>query len=368
MNDGRGSIPAGRWDAVVVGAGPGGSLGALALARRGRTVLLVEKQRFPRWKVCGACLGRAGVATLERCGLGALLDEIGARPIRATRLLWRGRSARIPMRGMVAVSRRALDTALVRAAQDAGVVFAEGVRAEWDHAGSVSVGGEPVECRSVVLAAGLRSAGRDGEDGARVAPGSWIGLGTAAVAEDAGVFAEDELVMAVGSRGYAGRIVTEDGLANWAVAVDPAFVRACGSPGAAVRAVCDEAGLEAAVPAGGWVGTPALTRRTPARRGGVYRVGDAAGYVEPITGEGMSWALLGAEAAAGVIDRALADGRHGGEWDRVHASLFRWRRVRCRAVSRAVRSRAAMRCAFAVFGGKGRNRAVMVDRLIGGHA
>ena len=44
------------WDAVVVGAGPAGAVAARELARRGTTVLLVDRASFPRNKVCGACL------------------------------------------------------------------------------------------------------------------------------------------------------------------------------------------------------------------------------------------------------------------------------------------------------------------------
>ena len=44
------------YDAVVVGAGPAGTMTALELARRDLSVLVVERQPMPRWKVCGACL------------------------------------------------------------------------------------------------------------------------------------------------------------------------------------------------------------------------------------------------------------------------------------------------------------------------
>jgi flavin-dependent dehydrogenase len=367
VSDDLGHLGERVWDAVVVGAGPGGSLAARELARRGRSVLLVEKSVFPRWKVCGACLGGAGVRTLERAGLGGLLTSIGARPVARTRLVWRGRSIAVPMRGMVAVSRGALDTALARCAEEEGAVFVSGVRAAWEETGSVSVGGVAVSARSVVVAGGLRAAEPDGTRGAWVDPGSWIGIGAAGLGgavEGAGAFGADELTMIVGERGYVGRIVTEDGIANWAAAVDPAFLRSCGSPADAVRAICDEAGVDARTPAAGWVGTPSLTRRTPAQWGTVYRVGDAAGYVEPITGEGMSWALLGAEALAPVLDRALAAG-HTDAWTRLHARMFRSRRVRCRAVARGLRSPAVMRAAFAVLGVRPGAGSAVVGRMIG---
>ncbi|MCH8507741.1 MAG: FAD-dependent monooxygenase [Phycisphaerales bacterium] len=360
---------AGRhWDAVVIGAGPAGALAAREIARRGRSVLLVEKARFPRWKVCGACLGVAGVETLQRVGLGGLLGRIGARPVVRTRLVWRGRSVLVPMRGMVAVSRGALDAALVLAAREAGAHFVDQTHARVFGDGSVVVDDQTVPARSVVLAGGIRSAGRDGEAGAAVSKDAWIGLGVVAPLTGAGSLPDDELTMLVGRRGYLGRVVTEDGMANWAAAVDPAFVRSCGSPGEAMRAICDEAGLGVTAPGTGWVGTPALTRSTPAQRGRLYRVGDAAGYVEPITGEGMSWAMLGAAALAPVLDRALASDRHAGAWARTHAGLFRWRRARCRVVSRGLRSPLAMHAAMAALGAGRPARAAVVGRLIGGHA
>ena len=119
-------------------------------------------------------------------------------------------------------------------------------------------------------------------------------------------------------------------MANWAAAVDPAFVRASGGPGAAIASICAEAGVaDQTPPREGWIGTPLLTRRIRAQDGSVYRVGDASGYVEPITGEGMSWALLGAAALAPILDHALTTGAHDDIWLREHARLMRWRRLRC---------------------------------------
>ena len=63
------------WDVVVVGAGPAGSMAALEIARRGPSVLLVDKARFPRYRVCGCCLNGRALSLLGSAGLGGLVDE-----------------------------------------------------------------------------------------------------------------------------------------------------------------------------------------------------------------------------------------------------------------------------------------------------
>ena len=63
------------FDALVIGAGPAGSVTARELARRGCRVLLVDKAHFPRAKVCGCCLNGAAAATLERLGLAHVVAD-----------------------------------------------------------------------------------------------------------------------------------------------------------------------------------------------------------------------------------------------------------------------------------------------------
>src|SRR5215831_8544178 len=58
-----------RFDAVVVGAGPAGSIAALILARGGAHVALIDKAQFPRDKACGDLIGPRGVGLLSRLGV-----------------------------------------------------------------------------------------------------------------------------------------------------------------------------------------------------------------------------------------------------------------------------------------------------------
>src|SRR5260221_4741199 len=100
------------WDAVVIGAGPAGAVAARELACRGVGVLLVDRGSFPRWKVCGACLNGAALATLEAGGLGQQVRQLGAIPLSRMRMAVSGQSVEVPLAGHVALSRQAFDAAL----------------------------------------------------------------------------------------------------------------------------------------------------------------------------------------------------------------------------------------------------------------
>src|SRR5262245_7358632 len=104
------------WDVLIVGAGPAGSLAAHELARRGVRTLLVDRARFPRYKVCGSCLSAAGLRELAATGLGSLPALRDAPRLRSLRVHTRGHAAEIPIPAGAAISRRALDSALVREA------------------------------------------------------------------------------------------------------------------------------------------------------------------------------------------------------------------------------------------------------------
>jgi flavin-dependent dehydrogenase len=294
------------WDVVVAGAGPAGSMAARTLARSGASVLLVERQAFPRWKVCGACLSRGAVGTLAAVGLGGVVRAAGGVPLERMELFAGRRRAALPLRGARVLSREALDAALVREAVAAGATFLSATRVDivtvTPDARRMRLVGrerdEVVEARVVVEATGLGSPS-EGDD-VEVAAGSRVGLGAivAGSSYDVGV---GDLHMVVGRSGYVGLVRLEDGTLDVGAAVDPDALRALG-PADAVAEIMQDVGRPAldGELVRGWRGTPSLTRRH-ARPGGerLFRVGDAAEYVEPFTGEGICWALAGGLAVAG---------------------------------------------------------------------
>src|SRR5437588_3391701 len=132
-----------RFDDVVVGAGPAGSLTAYHLARARARVLLVDKAKFPRDKPCGGGLTTRAVRQLPFSVEPVVEDRI-------TRVRCRLKYGPVMERSSdqvlcVMTQRRRLDEFLVRQAVDAGAVFRDGVRVEIESDRQVRVDGEPIK-------------------------------------------------------------------------------------------------------------------------------------------------------------------------------------------------------------------------------
>ncbi len=346
--------PAPDWDVVVVGAGLAGSLAAHGLARRGVRVLLVEQRVFPRWKVCGACLSPQALATLEAAGLGGLVAEQGGLALRSLELGVAGVVSPIALGSGRVLSRARLDLALVEAAEAVGATVLTGTRAVVAAAAGLDPHREVVlqngterrrvRSKVVLTAAGLTHRCLDGEAEitSRVDPKSRVGAGCVLPAGAAGP-RPGVLQMAVGRGGYVGLVRVEGGEINLACAFDPALLRSSGGASGACQAILKEAGF--AQPPGldgaAWQLTPALSRRTSPLAGHrLLLLGDAAGYVEPFTGEGMGWALTSSLAALPLVLRGLEhwDGAIEADWRRLHHRWVSRRQTFCRALAMVLRN------------------------------
>jgi 2-polyprenyl-6-methoxyphenol hydroxylase-like FAD-dependent oxidoreductase len=168
-------------------------------------------------------------------------------------------------------------------------------------------------------------------------------MGAGVVIADAPDFYRAGVVhMACGRDGYLGLVRLEDGRLDLAAALDPGAVRRAGGPGPVAAGLLAGAGWPVPETLAGrpWRGTPPLTRRLDAPAAErLLVVGDAAGYVEPFTGEGIAWALSGAVTVADVAAQAVAAWRPAlaREWCRRHRRVVRSRQTACRAAAAVLR-------------------------------
>src|SRR4051794_15376758 len=118
------------YDVIVCGAGPAGSVAATVLARGGARVLLLDRARFPRDKLCGDTINPGTVAILRRLGLTGRFES-AALPVEGMVVTGehgvRVRGAYGDGVGGLAIARRSLDAALVADAAAAGARVEEGV-------------------------------------------------------------------------------------------------------------------------------------------------------------------------------------------------------------------------------------------------
>jgi flavin-dependent dehydrogenase len=181
-----------------------------------------------------------------------------------------------------------------------------------------------------------------------------IGLGTTLPA-DCVDLPPGELRMMVGKQGYCGIVRLEDGRIDVAAAIDRAAVRGGGGAAGAVLAVLGPTPdaipprLADALHAARYTATPPLTRRFPpsAEGGRILRVGDAAAYVEPFTGEGIGWALASARIAADTILQGAGGARVGEVYAGAHHRHFVVPHARCRRVTSWLQSPALVTAAVA---------------------
>jgi len=336
-------------DAVVVGAGPGGSATAAGLARAGHRVLLLDRAAFPRHKACSEYMSPETVRLLDRLGVMPALDAAGA-PLHGT-IVTASRGSRLrgkfalagpaPFRPTgVSVARHVLDHALVAAARDAGAELWERATVEELLYDGGAVAGvllrdadgrrHALRARLTVGAYGLRSvvARRIG----RRRHGRLRRM--AFVAHVDGVEGMEECAeLHVGARGYVGLNRIGNGRTNVSLVVPAAraadargraqafFLEALeGFPGVGRRVAAGHLVREvlATGPFAAWSSRVAVD--------GAAVVGDAADFFDPFTGEGIYAALRGGEMLAPHVVAAI-EARRGEDAD---AALREYDRARVR--------------------------------------
>ncbi len=205
------------------------------------------------------------------------------------------------------------------------------------------VSSRSVHCRLVLAADGLGSLllSRAGVSNAPAHSGSRIGAGVV-IDNDDRFYAPGVVFMSCGQAGYIGLARLEDGRLDLACALDACAVRAARGPAGVVQTLIADSGWP--VPPGldhvPWRGTVPLTRQ--ATRVADYRLfalGDATGYVEPFTGEGIGWALASALAVTPLALRAIRGWQPelSRAWKEVHHTIVTRRQVACRLLAGVLR-------------------------------
>ncbi len=326
-------------DVLVVGAGPAGSVAATVLARAGARVLLIDRGTFPRPKLCGDTLNPGTLAMLSRLGLAGRAVEHGLA-IEGMRLTGEGGVevvARYPggMHGR-AIVRADLDASLLDQAVRAGAAFEPGVhakRAILSDGGTVSgvavgraSGEETIRARVTIAADGRRSAIAFALGLVRhpPAPRRWaVGAYFDGVA---GTTALGEMHIRRGR--YIGVAPLPGGLTNVCVVTPLAEERgALRDPAKHITETLEsDPALRERFAAARPVSAPAVLGPLAVDAvgrpcDGLLLAGDAAGFIDPMTGDGMRFAVRGGELAALAALAALERG-----WTGTHARLEQQRR------------------------------------------
>jgi len=364
-------------DVLIVGAGPAGSTTAVLLARQGWDVLLVDRKKFPRGKACGEFLNPGAVALLRRLGL---LDPdlerqgaaIGHWALRSGTTMAHGRFPASLCPGL-GIPRRELDQRLIDYATEAGATFRDEVSFEslgdnvvlrmGNHRETLSpklvVGAGGLRCpvaarigrpssknrrRRVSLSfhvtagpenqpplLGLRlgtssGAGTNSGDGTKSGEQTDLGSGLLAVR---GSLTVGAVPLSADGSAWNVTVVADSTTMGRTIAEDPrAFLR---------RAIDSTGGGAAVDVVGGpWGSGPFDRTMMTVHRHGAVLVGDAAGFYDPFTGQGMYQAIRSAELVAPHAHNWLSGATSNDEaFSSYQERLFVERR-RTRTVQRSV--------------------------------
>ena len=297
-------------EVLILGGGVAGCAASIALARNGRAVTLIEREPTPRHKVCGEFL--SGEALEDLRALGIDVATLGAVPIDYVRLAAARRAAEAPLPFPAAsLTRKALDTALIAEAIDAGVRVERGrsVQALSRMTGNVWQvmldDGTTREAPTVFLATGkhdLRGHTRPKDPHRWVAFKMYYRLSAAQTADLAGA---SELTLYSG--GYGGIQPVENGITNFCCVVQRRYFARAGLRWEGLLAKMQQdcphlaMRLDGAEPL---LDKPITITHIPygyirrATEDGLYCIGDQAAVIPSFTGDGISIALHTARRAA----------------------------------------------------------------------
>ena len=234
------------WDVIIVGAGTAGGLAAVLLARKKLRVLLVDRQAFPRPKVCGCCLNGNAIATLKETDLHHLLTENQAVTLNEMCLGSKKINHTFPLQRQMVLSRECLDSSLIKEAMLEGAFFLDTTLAEL---GKLTTSSREVflkqgelqllsTAKIVVAADGLggRLLVRKNITTHLASNNTRIGAGVTLL-DPPDFYKNGTLFMTSGNGGYVGLVRLEDGRLDLAAAFDPIAIKKHGGMGPLAKAL-----------------------------------------------------------------------------------------------------------------------------------
>ena len=340
------------FDVVIAGAGLAGSSLALRLAEAGARVGLADPGVFPREKLCGEYLSPEGAAVLDRLGMLPDLERRGSRPIDRVRLTTpRGRSLAAKVTGDDArpglgLSRATLDDHLINECRRAGVTVMEQTRVAGPILEDGRVAGVRARCANhepldllatVTIAANGRHSSLVRETGTTRARGfsrpGLFGLKRHYACSDLDASEPDGTVgLHLVPGGYIGACRIDGGLINVCGLLPEAILKQyrgdldrLADEHFAANPVLDRL-IKSSSPTSPWktvagVRVEVSTPKIP----GILYAGDCQGTVDPLGGQGMTMALLGAEMLAPVALSALHLGEANHRLQQAHQAAWRRR-------------------------------------------
>ena len=313
-----GEISGRTFDILIVGAGPAGSAAAIMLRRRGFSVALLDRARFPREKTCGDCLLPEAMKYLDQLGVAERVTKFAHSVERLRIFSTGGIDFEIPSR-ILTLRRSTLDTLLARAAVDAGAVFccdsAVGVEGRQPSLLGIQLGQSkrPVHARVVLIATGAHSAltmrlGLTADSTASALAMRCYVRSSAPI--KTGILSYNRFV----KPGFAWIFPLGDNLFNVGCGT---VAGAGGFDGRSLRQAIERfiSNFPPAVVLmrGGKLETPlrgfpiqcSLNRQSAIMGGQILAIGEAAGTTYPFTGEGIAPAIKSAFIAAEIVAEAL---------------------------------------------------------------
>ncbi len=346
------------WDFVIIGAGPSGSAAAINLASKGKSVLLIDKSSFPRDKVCGCCLNEKSLRLLDSLGvLNKVMEQVSSK-LENLSLTIANKNFNIPLSGNgLAVSRILLDELLITQAIKNGTTFLPSTKVKINtqlantEFRSIKIeGGNNLEIKSrfIILATGLSNPKIfiDPEEQKQfktyISKNSHIGVG-AKVDCDSINIKNNEIKMYVNKEGYVGITRLEDGNIDLAGAISAhkdeslkgqVLIKDTISKILPNNIFKNKNDFQNIV----WQGTPLLTRESKLNISKVFLIGDANRYVEPFTGQGISWALESGVMISEYLENTLTSSSiNQKNWKRVLKKTQGNEMLKCNIIKHSLR-------------------------------